>query len=95
MAGCGPRLVEVLAGRTLAGACRKGKYLWLQLDEGEGGGGGPWPVLHFGEAAGAWAHAWGQATHSSMGGGEGRCGNESAADGIVLRAAVQAPPCAL
>ncbi len=56
MGGCGQRLAEVLAGRSLAGACRKGKYLWLQLDGGEGGGGGPWPVLHFGKVARQWVN---------------------------------------
>jgi formamidopyrimidine-DNA glycosylase len=42
-AGVPPRrFAHVLGGRTVVGAGRKGKHLWLELDHR------PWPVFHFG-----------------------------------------------
>ncbi|PNW77245.1 hypothetical protein CHLRE_10g428433v5 [Chlamydomonas reinhardtii] len=48
--GCTPdELRKALEGRTLLRAHRKGKYMWLELDNG---GKGPWVMLHFGMTGG-------------------------------------------
>ncbi|GIL43476.1 hypothetical protein Vafri_938 [Volvox africanus] len=39
---------QALEGRRVIAAHRKGKYLWLELDNREG----PWPLLHFGMTGG-------------------------------------------
>ncbi|KAG2440513.1 hypothetical protein HYH02_010391 [Chlamydomonas schloesseri] len=48
--GCTPdELRKALEGRTLLRAHRKGKYMWLELDNGPSG---PWVMLHFGMTGG-------------------------------------------